>query len=55
MSTIMTRPLWIDPERDVPVGVHDDVTATCTDGVLGIRVPVDKGAEAPAKVPITRL
>jgi HSP20 family protein len=35
--------------------VTDDVKATYTDGVLEIRVPVNKEAKVPAKVPITRL
>lgn len=39
----------------VPPGVDaEDVTATYTDGILEIRVPIDDEAEAKTKVPIKR-
>lgn len=45
-------------ERTMPLpadATEDDVTATYTDGILEIRVPVDHDGEIDRRVPVTRV
>ena len=44
-------------ERSMPLpmgATEDDVTATYADGILEIRVPIDREAEPTKRIPVTR-